>query len=204
MEYAYVRVSSITQNIDRQMEEMFKIGLTKKQIYIDKQSGKDFDRPRYQKLKKRLKKGDLLIIKSIDRLGRNYDAIIQEWTDITKILECDILVLDMPLLDTRVEGKNLIGKFISDIVLQILSFVAQNEREAIRERQAEGIRIAREKGVHLGRPKYILPTNFEEIINLYFSKQISYKEAISILKMSRGTFFKYAKITKNSNNKKEG
>lgn len=198
MKYAYVRVSSITQNIDRQMEEMYKIGLSKKQIYIDKQSGKDFNRPKYQKLKKRLKKGDLLIIKSIDRLGRNYDAIIQEWIDITKILECDILVLDMPLLDTRVEGKNLVGKFISDIVLQILSFVAQNERENIRQRQAEGIRIAREKGIHLGRPKYILPKNFEEIVNLYSSKQISCKEAISLLNMKKGTFFKYANILKNN------
>lgn len=196
MKYAYVRVSSISQNIDRQMEEMYKLGLSKKQIFIDKQSGKDFNRSKYQLLKKRLKKGDLLIIKSIDRLGRNYDAIIQEWIDITKTLECDILVLDMPLLDTRIEGKNLMGKFISDIVLQILSFVAQNERENIRQRQAEGIRIAREKGIHLGRPKYILPDNFNEVVTLYHSRQISYHEAIILLNMTKGTFFKYAKINK--------
>ncbi len=196
MKYAYVRVSSITQNIDRQMEEMYKLGLSKKQIYIDKQSGKDFNRPKYQLLKKRLKKGDLIIIKSIDRLGRNYDAIIQEWIDITKTLECDILVLDMPLLDTRVEGKNLMGKFISDIVLQILSFVAQNERENIKQRQAEGIRIAREKGIHMGRPKYVLPNNFNEVVALYHSKQISYRKAINLLNMTKGTFFKYAKINR--------
>lgn len=196
MTYAYVRVSSITQNVDRQMEEMYKWGLSRKQIFIDKQSGNDFNRPRYKALKKRLKKGDLLIIKSIDRLGRNYDAIIQEWSDITKTLECDILILDMPLLDTRVEGKNLLGKFISDIVLQILSFVAQNERENIRQRQIEGIRIAREKGIHMGRPKYVLPDNFNEVVTLYHSKQISYHQAIVLLKMTRGTFFKYAKMEK--------
>ena len=145
MNYAYVRVSSITQNIDRQMKEMYKLGLNKKHIYIDKQSRKDFDKPNYQKLKKRLKKDDLLIIKSIDRLGRNYEMIIEEWTDLTKRIECNILVIDMPLLDTRIDAKNLVGKFISDIVLQILSFVAQNERENIRTRQAEGIRLAKER-----------------------------------------------------------
>ena len=196
MKYAYVRVSSITQNIDRQMEEMFKMGLTKKNIYIDKQSGKDFNRPKYQKLKKRLKKGDLLIIKSIDRLGRNYEMIIEEWSDLTKRIECNILVIDMPLLDTRSEGKNLVGKFISDIVLQILSFVAQNERENIRLRQAEGIRIAKEKGIHMGRPKYILPENFNEVITNYHKGFISYQVAMKLLNMSRGTFFKYSKMRK--------
>lgn len=196
MKYAYVRVSSITQNIDRQMEEMYKLGLNKKNIYIDKQSGKDFDRPNYQKLKKRLKKDDLLIIKSIDRLGRNYEMIIEEWSDLTKKIECDILVVDMPLLDTRIEGKNLVGKFISDIVLQILSFVAQNERENIRQRQAEGIKLAKEKGIHMGRPKYILPDNFDEIISLYHEKKITYQTAMSLLNMSRGTFFKYPKLRK--------
>lgn len=196
MKYAYVRVSSITQNIDRQMEEMYKLGLVKKNIYVDKQSGKDFNRPHYQKLKRHLKKGDLLIIKSIDRLGRNYDMILQEWIDITKNLECDILVIDMPLLDTRIDGKNLVGKFISDIVLQILSFVAQNERENIRQRQAEGIRIAKEKGIHMGRPKYILPNDFDDVINLYLSKKINYHIAMKKLNMTRGTFFKYANLKK--------
>ena len=147
MKYGYVRVSTTTQNIDRQMEEMHKFGLTDEFIYIDKQSGKDFDRPNYQIMKSKLKKDDLLIIKSIDRLGRNYEMIIKEWSDITKIIEADICVIDFPLLDTRSENTNLVGKFISDIVLQVLSFVAQNERENIRQRQAEGIRIAKEKGL---------------------------------------------------------
>ena len=196
MKYAYVRVSSITQNIDRQMEEMYKLGLSKKNIFIDKQSGKDFNRPRYQKLKKRLKKGDLLIIKSIDRLGRNYEMIIEEWGNLTKKIECDIFVVDMPLLDTRNDGKNLVGKFISDIVLQILSFVAQNERENIRQRQAEGIRIAKEKGVHMGRPKYTLPDNFDDIIANYHKGIINYQIAMEQLNMSRGTFFKYSKMRK--------
>ena len=148
MEYGYVRVSTTTQNVDRQLDEMFKQGLDKKQIYIDKQSGKDFERPNYQKMKKRLKENDLLIIKSIDRLGRNYEMIIEEWSSITKDIKADIVVLDFPLLDTRTDNKNLVGKFISDIVLQVLSFVAQNERENIRQRQAEGIKIAKEKGIH--------------------------------------------------------
>ena len=198
MKYAYVRVSSITQNIDRQMEEMYKLGLSKKNIFIDKQSGKDFDRPKYQKLKKKIKKGDLLIIKSIDRLGRNYEMIIEEWSDLTKRIECDILVLDMPLLDTRNDEKNLVGKFISDIVLQILSFVAQNERENIRQRQAEGIRIAKEKGIHMGRPKYILPANFNEVMNDYHQGNISYQIAMELLDMTRGTFFKYSKMRKDN------
>lgn len=196
MKYAYVRVSSVTQNIDRQMEEMYKLGINKKNIYIDKQSGKDFNRPKYQKLKRKIKKGDLLVIKSIDRLGRNYDMIIQEWSDLTKIIECDILVVDMPLLDTRTEGKNLVGKFISDIVLQILSFVAQNERENIRQRQAEGIRIAKEKGIHMGRPKYILPDNFDKIVKEYHNGKITYQEAMEVLNMTKGTFFKYSKLRK--------
>lgn len=198
MDYAYVRVSSISQNIDRQMEEMYKQGLDKKHIYIDKQSGKDFNRPNYQKLKKRLKKNDLLIIKSIDRLGRNYEMIIKEWTDLTKRIECNILVIDMPLLDTRMDEKNLVGKFISDIVLQILSFVAQNERENIHQRQAEGIKLAKERGIHMGRPKYILPDNFNSVISMYHQKIITYQTAMSLLNMSRGTFFKYSKLKKDN------
>lgn len=193
MTYGYVRVSSLTQNIYRQMDEMYKYGLNNKNIYVDKQSGKDFERANYQKLKKKLKKDDLLIIKSIDRLGRNYDMIMNEWADITKNIGCDIYVIDFPLLDTRIEGKNLVGKFIADIVLQILSFVAQNERENIRQRQAEGIRLAKERGVHMGRPKYILPNNFEDVVKKYRNKEITNMQAIDILKMNRGTFFKYAK-----------
>lgn len=196
MKYGYVRVSTTTQNIDRQMEEMHKFGLTDEFIYIDKQSGKDFDRPNYQIMKSKLKRDDLLIIKSIDRLGRNYEMIIKEWSDITKIIEADICVIDFPLLDTRSENTNLVGKFISDIVLQVLSFVAQNERENIRQRQAEGIKIAKEKGVHMGRPKYKLPNNFTEIVVRYHNKELTHIEAAEILNMTRGTFLKYSKLIK--------
>lgn len=195
MIYGYVRVSSITQNIDRQMEEMFKHGLNKKQIYVDKQSGKDFNRENYQKLKRKLKKGDLLIIKSIDRLGRNYDMIINEWANITKIIEADIFVIDFPLLDTRCENKNLMGRFIADLVLQILSFVAQNERENIKLRQAEGIRIAKEKGIHMGRPRYIITSEFIDISNKYLNKEITLNDASKSLNISRATFIKYFRIT---------
>ncbi len=196
MNYGYVRVSSATQNITRQMEEMYKLGLNDDFIYIDKQSGKDFNRENYQLLKSKLKKGDLLIIKSIDRLGRNYDMIINEWSEITKIIESNIFVIDFPLLDTRVENKNLVGKFISDIVLQVLSFVAQNERENIKIRQAEGIRIAKANGVHMGRPKYKLPNNFEEIVHKFHNKEITNINAAKLLNMTRGTFLKYAKMYK--------
>lgn len=196
MKYAYVRVSTASQNIDRQMEEMFRQDIEFKNIFIDYQSGKDFERKNYQKLIKRLKKDDLLVIKSIDHLGRDYNMILDEWKKITKIIEADIMVIDMPLLDTRVEGKNLVGKFISDIVLQVLSFVAQNERENIKQRQAEGIRIAKAKGVHMGRPNYVLPNNYEHVINKYIKREINNKEAQQLLNMSRGTFFKYLKIYK--------
>ena len=190
MNYGYVRVSSITQNIDRQMEEMHKWGLRDKYIYVDKQSGKDFERPNYQIMKKKLKPNDLLIIKSIDRLGRNYEMIIKEWQELTKEINCDIVVIDFPLLDTRVDAENLVGKFISDIVLQVLSFVAQNERENIRQRQAEGIRIAKEKGIHMGRPRLKLPDNFNEIAIKYHNKEITNEKAAKILNMARTTFLK--------------
>ncbi len=190
MKYGYVRVSTKEQNIDRQLSCMYAQGLNDKTIFIDKQSGKDFERDEYQKLKKKLKSGDLLVIKSIDRLGRNYDMIIDEWRTLVNDMNVDIVVLDMPLLDTRTEGKNLVGKFISDIVLQILSFVAENERENIKKRQAEGIRIAKEKGKHLGRPKLKLPKNFTIIVNQYKKKEITLAEALSSLKMNRSTFYK--------------
>ena len=196
MKYGYVRVSSQTQNIARQMEEMYRLGLTDDVIFIDRQSGKDFERTNYKILKSKLKKGDLLIIKSIDRLGRNYDMIINEWQEITKVIDTDIFVIDFPLLDTRVEGKNLVGKFISDIVLQVLSFVAQNERENIRQRQAEGIRIAKANGVHMGRPKYKLPNNFEEVVRKFHNKEITNVNAAKLLNMTRGTFLKYSKMYK--------
>lgn len=196
MKYGYVRVSTKEQNIDRQLVEMYAQGLNDKTIFIDKQSGKDFEREKYQKLKEKLKSGDLLIIKSIDRLGRNYDMIIDEWRTLVNDMNVDIQVLDMPLLDTRTEGKNLVGKFISDIVLQILSFVAENERENIKKRQAEGIRIAKEKGKHLGRPKLKLPKNFTIIADEYKKKEITLAEALSSLKMNRSSFYKLLATTR--------
>ena len=172
---------------------MFKMGLRSKNIYIDKQSGKDFNRENYQKLKRVLQQGDVLIIKSIDRLGRNYDMIIEEWKHIINNKGADIVVIDMPLLDTRNEGKNLVGKFISDIVLQILSFVAENERDNIRKSQAEGIKIAKEQGKHLGRPKLNLPKNFNKVALNYLNKMISLESALNALKMTKSTFYKYLK-----------
>ena len=190
MIYAYIRVSTKQQNIDRQYVEIKEFGVEDKFIYVDKESGKDFDRTNYKRLIKKLKKDDLLIVKSIDRLGRNYHMILEEWAYITKTKEADIKVLDMPLLDTRIEGKNLVGKFISDIVLQVLSFVAENERNNIKERQAEGIRVAKEKGVKFGRPRASTPPNTNEILDKYINHEITNIEAASILGVSRGTFFR--------------
>lgn len=197
MIYAYIRVSTKQQKIDRQYEEIKSLGIDDKYIYVDKESGKDFIRTNYQTLIKKLKKDDLLIIKSIDRLGRNYHMILDEWSRITKTIGADIKVLDMPLLDTRIEGNNLVGKFISDIVLQVLSFVAENERNNIRERQAEGIRIAKEKGVKFGRPKLILPPNTDEVIDKYINHEITNTEASKLLNVSRGTFFRLIKERRN-------
>lgn len=199
MIYAYIRVSTKHQNIDRQYEEIKALGIDDKYIYIDKESGKDFDRTKYQKLIKKIKKDDLLIIKSIDRLGRNYHMILEEWARITKTIGADIKVLDMPLLDTRIEGKNLVGKFISDIVLQVLSFVAENERINIKQRQAEGIRIAKEKGVKFGRPKAILPSNTNSILDKYLTKELTNVEATKAIGVSRGTFFRLVKERKSLN-----
>ena len=197
MIYAYIRVSTKQQKIDRQYEEIKEFDVEDKKIYIDKESGKDFDRTNYQRLIKKLKKEDLLIIKSIDRLGRNYQMILEEWARITKTIGADMKVIDMPLLDTRIEGKNLVGKFISDIVLQVLSFVAENERNNIKQRQAEGIRIAKEKGVKFGRPKITLPSYTNEIIKKHINKEITNIEAIKIIGVSRGTFFRIVKEYKN-------
>lgn len=196
MIYAYIRVSTKQQKIDRQYEEIKTMNIDDKYIYIDKESGKNFDRTNYQKLIKKIKKDDLLIIKSIDRLGRNYQMILDEWSRITKTIGADIKVIDMPLLDTRIDGKNLVGRFISDIVLQVLSFVAENERVNIRQRQAEGIRIAKEKGVKFGRPRAITPPNTNEILDNYINHKISDAEATKLLKVSRGTFFRLVKERK--------
>lgn len=157
--YGYIRVSSYDQNEDRQLIAMRKMEIPARNLYVDKQSGKDFKRPQYQKLLRRLKANDLLFIKSIDRLGRNYTEILEQWRYLTKIKKIDIVVLDMPLLDTRI-GKDLMGTFLSDIVLQVLSFVAENERINIRQRQAEGIAAAKAKGIRFGRPPKPLPDGF--------------------------------------------
>ena len=193
MNYGYVRVSTQKQKTDRQTIELLEVGLEKRKIYIDKQSGKDFNRENYQKLKKRLKRGDCVFIKSIDRLGRNYTEIINEWNELTKIIHCDIVVLDMSLLDTRERKDNLIGKFIGDIVLQILSFVAENERVNIRQRQMEGIKIAKEKGVRFGKPPKELPYNFKELCIQYKLGQLSIEDILASSNISRAKFYRKIK-----------
>ena len=191
MNYGYARVSSRSQNLDRQIEELKAFGLLESQLYVDQQSGKDFDRQAYRQLKEILRAQDLLVIKSIDRLGRNYQAILEEWADLTKRLEVQIVVLDMPLLDTRSRPDNLVGCFISDLVLQILSFVAENERINIKTRQAEGIRIAKEKGKHLGRPRYIPPENFSLVATRYLRHECTLQQALDQLQIKKSTFYKY-------------
>ena len=187
--YGYMRVSSADQNEDRQRRAMDQVGVPRRNLYMDKQSGKDFLRPQYQRMVRRLKKGDLLYVLSIDRLGRNYEDIQSQWRILTREIGVDICVLDMPLLDTR-NGKDLMGTFIADLVLQILSFVAQNERESIRQRQAQGIAAARARGVQLGRPKLPLPDNFPSILQAWESRQISTEEVLSMTGMSRTTFYR--------------
>lgn len=187
-EYGYVRVSSLDQNEERQMVEMRKIGIPEDQIYKDKQSGKDFNRPMYQKLLRRLKKGDVLYILSIDRLGRNYEEIQSQWRYLTREKEIDVSVIDMPLLDTR-RGKDLMGTFLADIVLQVLSFVAQNERENIRKRQAQGIAAAKANGMKFGRPVIKAPPNFSEIVEKWENGIIKAYEAAEMCGMCESTFY---------------
>ncbi len=187
--YGYVRVSSTDQNEDRQMFALQQVGVTDENIYMDKQSGKDFERPNYKKLLRKLKGGDLLYVLSIDRLGRNYNEILEQWRVLTKEKDIDICVLDMPLLDTR-NGKDLMGTFIADLVLQILSFVAQNERENIRKRQAEGIAAARLKGVKFGRPEVVVPDNFRGTVKLWEKGQITFDEALRRTQMKEATFYR--------------
>jgi len=186
--YGYARVSSIDQNEDRQLHALQGIGVTSTNIFIDKLSGKDFNRPQYLRLAEKLQVGDLLYIKSIDRLGRNYDEIIEQWRVLIKVKKIDIVVLDMPLLDTR-QYKDLIGTFISDLVLQVLSFVAQSERENIRIRQAEGIAAAQKRGVRFGRPEKPLPPNFAELVILWENREISTADVLQVCNMSRSTFY---------------
>ena len=178
-EYGYVRVSSLDQNEDRQIIELQKKQIPEKNIYMDKLSGKNFERPAYKRLFKKIKQGDLLYIMSIDRLGRNYVEIQEQWRILTKEKGIDIVVLDMPLLDTRT-GKDLMGTFISDLVLQLLSFVAQNERENIRKRQEQGIAAAKARGVRFGRPEIKIPDSFTDIINQWERKEISIKSALEL------------------------
>ncbi len=191
--YAYGRVSAKDQKLERQLDAFMRCGITFNKIYCDKKSGKDFERDQYKKMIKKIKTGDLLVIKSIDRLGRNYDAIIVEWKRITKDVGADILVLDMPILDTRCHDRNLIGRLIADIVLQLLSFVAENERENIRTRQAEGIAIAKREGVRFGRPHVTIPSNFSEVADAYLSRTISYAEALRLTNLRPTTFYRYIK-----------
>ena len=190
--YAYVRVSTLQQNEDRQMIAMSQVQVPEQNIYIEKQSGKDFNRPMYQKLLKKLKSNDVLYIKSIDRLGRNYEEILEQWRMLTKKKQIDIVVLDMPLLDTR-RGKDLVGTFLSDVVLQILSFVAENERKNIRERQREGIEAAKMRGVKFGRPKKPLPENFEQIYLEWKEKRITGGEAAKKCELAIATFYRNAR-----------
>ena len=187
--YGYIRVSSQEQNEDRQLIAMAEVGVMRENIYMDKQSGKDFERPQYKRLVKKLREGDILFIKSIDRLGRNYEEILNQWRIITKEKRTDIVVLDMPLLDTR-RDKNLLGTFISDIVLQLLSFVSENERVNIRQRQAEGIAAAKKRGVKFGRPIKEMPEDFAEIIEKWEKKVLTTDEITTAYGISESTFYR--------------
>ena len=195
--YGYVRVSSRDQNEDRQLIALAECRVERENIYIDKQSGKDFDRPMYRRLLRKLKKNDVLFIKSIDRLGRNYSEILDQWRYITKKKGVDIVVIDMPLLDTR-KGKDLIGTFISDVVLQILSFVSENERANIRQRQAEGIAAAKLRGVKFGRPPREKPERFEEMKELWENGKISAAGAARTLGVAPSTFRYWAEKDRGS------
>lgn len=188
--YGYIRVSSRDQNIERQMLALLDEEVTRQNIYIDKQSGKDFQRPAYAKMMRRVQAGDLIVIKSIDRLGRNYQEIMEQWRIITKEKKADIRILDMPLLDTT-KTKDLLGTFISDVVLQLLSFVAENERDNIRQRQAEGIAAAKAKGVQFGRPVIPLPDDFPELYNAWKANNISLDEFARRCNMGRSTIYKH-------------
>lgn len=185
--FGYVRVSTREQNTDRQRIALIDVGIPQERIYVDRQSGKDFDRPQYRKLLKKLKRGSILYIKSIDRLGRNYSDLTEQWRIITKEKGADIVVLDMPVLDTR-RDKNLLGTFISDIVLALLSYVAENERINIRQRQAEGIAAARSRGVQFGRPQKPLPDNFASVYQAWKAGKIRTAEAAAECGMPRSTF----------------
>ncbi len=195
MEYGYVRVSTKEQNEGRQLLALKKVNVPEANIYIEKQSGRDFNRPMYQCMVKKMKRDDLLYVKSIDRLGRNYEEILEQWRMLTKEKGIDIAVLDMPLLDTR-KGKDLLGTFLSDLVLQLLSFVAENERKNIKQRQREGIEAAKMRGVQFGRPKTPLPDNFGQVYSRWIAKEITGEEAAKQCNITAATFYRRANKVK--------
>lgn len=192
MQYGYIRVSATDQNLDRQLIALKNAGVETKQIFVDKLSGKDFNRPNYKRLIRRLKRGDLLYIVSIDRLGRNYTEIQEQWRMLIHDKKVDICVLDMPLLDTR-NKKDLMGTFVAELVLQILSFVAENERANIRKRQAEGIAAAKVRGVQFGRPKIVLPDDFVDILYAWKRRELMLDDILQRYHISRTTFYRRAK-----------
>ena len=198
--FGYARVSSMDQNADRQVIALREKAVAAERIYIDSQSGKDFNRPQYQAMMRAMQVGDLLYVLSIDRLGRNYEEVQEQWRFLTKELRVDICVIDMPLLDTR-NGKDLMGTFIADVVLQILSFVAQSERESIKKRQAEGIAAAKARGVRLGRPQIPVPEEFTQIVAAWQAGQITLAEALMRSGLSRSTFYRRKKAMENQENK---
>jgi DNA invertase Pin-like site-specific DNA recombinase len=198
--FGYARVSSEDQNEGRQLEALTAAGVDGRFIFVDKASGKNFDRVEYQVLIRALREGDTLIIKSIDRLGRNYNEITAQWRVLTKEIKAHIKVLDLPLLDTTSNNKDLTGTFISDIVLQILSYVAETERLNIRQRQAEGIKLAKERGQHLGRPKVQVPENFDELYDSWKRGEITATKAMELLNLKRTTFYKLVKSKEGSVN----
>ncbi len=191
--YGYARVSTKDQCEDRQLLALADFLVSQEKIYLDKLSGKDFNRPQYRKLLRRLQAGDVLVIKSIDRLGRNYEEILEQWRIITKVKQTDVVVLDMPLLDTRRNGKDLTGTFVADLVLQILSYVAQTERENIRQRQKEGIAAAKLRGVRFGRPRMPVPDGFHKLKLQWERKEISSREAAKQLHISQDTFLRWSR-----------
>lgn len=190
--FGYARVSSKEQNEDRQLNAFKELEINERDIFVDKQSGKDFNRLQYNLVKNMLRENDLLVIKSIDRLGRNYEMIIDEWKDITKNIRADIMVIDMPLLDTR-QKKDLLGNFINDLILQILSYVSDQERTFIKERQKEGIKVAKLKGTKFGRPRIEKPYNFNYVVSKWRNKEIKSKEAMHMLSLRPNTFYNLLK-----------
>jgi DNA invertase Pin-like site-specific DNA recombinase len=191
--YGYARVSTREQNLDRQMDALREFGVAREDIFADKASGKDFERPQWIAMKETLREGDVLVVKSIDRFGRSYEEIIEQWREITKDIRADVVVLDMPLLDTREDRGGVTGALISDIVLQLLSYVAQVERESIHQRQAEGIAAARARGVRFGRPAKKRPGTYGATRDAYLEGHITRSEAASRLKVSISTFDKWVR-----------